>query len=79
MEVAWSTQADDAVREAVAAPPAQVAPHRSLHFPEHGGEHEGRCPLWHCGLPRGTARHRFDRRQKGENPEPVGSSFSLAF
>ena len=50
MEVAWPTQADDDVREAALAPPAQVEPQRPLRFPEDRGEHEARCPLGHCGL-----------------------------
>ena len=53
VEVAWSTQADDDVREAAAAPPAQVEPHHSLHFPEDRGEHKGRCRSATVACPRG--------------------------
>ena len=57
VEVAWSTQADDDVREAAAAPPAQVEPHHSLHFPEDRGEHKGRCRSATVACPRGWPVH----------------------
>ena len=76
VEVAWSTQADDDVREAAAAPPAQVDPIvPCTSLKTEGNTRAGVAqPLWpvHVGglstwvaCPHGTACGRFGRRPKG--------------
>ena len=84
VEVAWSTQADDDVREAAAAPPAQVDPIVPCTSLKTEGNtragvaqplwpvHVGGLSTWHC-------LWQVWQETEGRETESVGPSFSLAF